>query len=144
MKGYPLNPDHVVNAVGLMQFTGNVVPLKWFHSICLENGKPDLPAIVILAEIVYWYRPVEIFDGPSGELVAKRKKFKADKLQISYEAFGEKLNLSKFQVKRATDNLVRLGVIKKEFKTIRLEGGQIISNVLYIGLNFERLYEVTN
>ena len=40
-----------------IDFTGNVIPHSWFEAIQTENGKPDLAAIVILAEILYWHRP---------------------------------------------------------------------------------------
>ena len=36
-----------------LQFTGNVIPSTWYHTIKKETGKPNLNAIIILADIVY-------------------------------------------------------------------------------------------
>ena len=137
MKGYPLPKNHVVNQVGKLNISGNVIPHTWYQHIRFNNGKPDLAAIVILAEIVYWYRPVEIKDEKSGEFLGWRKKFKADKLQRHYDSFAEQFGLTKSQVKRATDNLVRLGIIEKEFRNFRLPDGRKLGNVLFISLKFD-------
>ena len=51
--------DHdVVEKIGQLQITGNVIPTSWFRNITFANGKPHFVAITILAEIVYWYRPI--------------------------------------------------------------------------------------
>ena len=47
----PLPP--AVAEIGKIHFEGNIIPHPWYRRITLESGKPDLPAIVILAEILY-------------------------------------------------------------------------------------------
>ena len=47
----------IVDEVGTMNFTGNVIPMVWFKTIRYPNGAPNNNAIHILADIVYWYRP---------------------------------------------------------------------------------------
>ena len=56
-----------VDAIGQMHFTGNVIDHHWYKSITLPDGKADLIAINILAEIVYWYRPRILRDETTGE-----------------------------------------------------------------------------
>ena len=74
----------VVDEVGTMNFTGNIIPMVWFKTICYPNGAPHNNAIHILADIVYWYRPKEERDEESGQLIGMKKKFKDDYLQRSY------------------------------------------------------------
>ncbi|MFR2213379.1 MAG: hypothetical protein ACLS61_05935 [Ruminococcus sp.] len=60
--------SETVNRMCRLQFTGNVIPSTWYHTIKKETGKPNLNAIIILADIVYWYRPMEIRDEATGQL----------------------------------------------------------------------------
>ena len=68
--------NNVVDAVGKMNISGNIVPNNWFYHILRDTGKPNLLAISILSEIVYWYRPTEIRDEISGLTIGYKKKFK--------------------------------------------------------------------
>ena len=43
--------------------------MTWLKNILTEKGKPYLLAIMILADLVYWYRPSEIRDEGTGEVV---------------------------------------------------------------------------
>ncbi|MBK8537864.1 MAG: hypothetical protein IPL59_23795 [Candidatus Competibacteraceae bacterium] len=36
--------------IGQMHFEGNIIPHPWYQWITLESGKPDLSAIILLAE----------------------------------------------------------------------------------------------
>ena len=71
-------------------FKGNVIPHTWYGHI-RHKGRTDIAAILILAEIAYWYRPREGKDELTGQ-VTFAKGFQADKLQKSYgqleELFG--------------------------------------------------------
>ena len=74
------NPFHstgspIVDRMCRLQFTGNVIPAAWYRTITRDNGKPNLTAIIILSDVVYWYRPVEIRDELTGQLCGFRKKF---------------------------------------------------------------------
>lgn len=66
----------IVDEVGTMNFTGNVIPMVWFKTIRYPNGAPNNNAIHILADIVYWYRPKEERDEESGQLICMKKKFR--------------------------------------------------------------------
>lgn len=132
----------VVDEVGTMNFTGNIIPMTWFKTIRYPNGTPNNNAIHILADIVYWYRPKEERDEESGQLVEMKKKFRDDYLQRSYDQMAETFGLSKKQVTEAVKALEKMGIIKRIFKTIQVNG-QVLNNVLFIKLIPKRLFEVT-
>ena len=73
-----------MDEVGEMSFVGNIIPDAWYHTITKENGHANLNAIVLLSEIVYWYRPTEMKDELSGRLTGMKKKFRDDLLQKDY------------------------------------------------------------
>ena len=56
IMGYLTSGNIIVDAMGSINITGNIIPAVWYRTITKENGKPYLLAIVILADIVYWYR----------------------------------------------------------------------------------------
>ena len=130
MKEYTTG-NSKVDAMAQIQLTGNVIPQIWYRTITKENGKPHLLAITILSDIVYWYRPTEIRDEGTGNLIGYRKKFKADILQRSYDQFAELFGESKRSVTDAVIRLEALGVIKREFRTIDVAGIKY-NNVLFI------------
>jgi hypothetical protein len=123
--------NSVVDEIGTMNFEGNVIPGIWFQTIQYPNSKPHLLAINILADIVYWYRPVD------GE-----KRIKEDYLQRSYDSFATYFGVTKRQISNALGFLENIGVIKRHFRTITL-GGVKVSNVLYIELIPKRLQTLT-
>jgi hypothetical protein len=56
-----------VKAIGEINFRGNTIPHYWYNHLTFKNGKPNLNAIVILSEIVYWYRPTSNKDEKTGQ-----------------------------------------------------------------------------
>lgn len=132
----------IVDASAEINITGNITPQTWYKTIIKETGKPHLTAIVILADIVYWYRPTELRDESTGQIIAIRKKFKADLLQRSYQQIAEQFGLSKKEATNAIIFLEKLGVIKRVFRTINMNG-LVVNNVLYIELIVEKLKELT-
>ena len=133
----------VVDAIGQMGFTGNIIPHTWYKTVVTAKGKADLNAIVILSEIVYWHRPQTIKDEATGALLGFKKKFKADKWQRSYASLGDQFGLSKGQVKAAIYRLVELSVVTREFRNFMSQGGIFLSNVMYLELVPEGLSLVT-
>lgn len=131
-----------VDRVGEMNFWGNIIPQTWYKTIRRDSGKPYLTAIVILSDVVYWYRPTEIRDENTGTVTAYKKKFAADKLQRSYQQIADMFGISKREATDAVVFLEELGVIKREFRKINVNG-VVCNNVLFIGLNPERLKEIT-
>lgn len=132
----------IVDEVGTMNFTGNVIPMVWFKTIKYPNGAPNNNAIHILSDIVYWYRPKEERDEESGQLIGMKKKFRDDYLQRSYDQMADTFGLSKKQATEAVKALEKIGIIKRIFKTIQVKG-QVLNNVLFIELIPKKLYEIT-
>lgn len=123
--------NNIVDQMGEIHISGNVVPMTWLKNILTEKGKPYLLAIMILADLVYWYRPTEIRDEGTGEVVGFKKKFKADLLQRSYKQFIDEYGESRSTITRALTRLEELGLIKRVFKELKRENGTL-SNVMFI------------
>ena len=126
-------------------FTGNVIPQNWYRVFVksdIKHPKPHLLAINILADIVYWYRPREIRDEGSGQIIGYQKKFRDDLLQRNYAQIAEQFGCSSGQAKDAIVFLEEMGVVRREFRTLR-SNGMVYANVLYLALDVERLKELT-
>lgn len=121
---------NIVTEIGGLNFKGNVVDHEWFNYITFSNDKPHIVAIMVLSEIVYWYRPTVIRDEVTGRVTYK-KKFKSDKLQKSYQQLAETFGFSKIQVKRACDLLVEMSLIEIEFRTI-IVNEITLNNVMFV------------
>ncbi|HDR8054661.1 TPA: DnaD domain protein, partial [Bacillus cereus] len=116
--------------IGQINFRGNVIDHGWFKTLRLDNGKPNIVAITILGEIVYWYKPTEVRSEESSQ-VQYKQKFKADTLQKSYQQLADSFGFTKRQVKEACDFLKERGLIKIEFRTILVNGTRC-NNVMYV------------
>lgn len=132
----------IVDENAKLNISGNIIPQAWYKTIIRDSGKPNLTAIVILADIVYWYKPTEVRDEVTGQVVEFKKKFKADLLQRSYQQISEQFGISKKEASSAIVFLEKLGVVKRVFRTINIEG-LVINNVLYLELIVNRLRELT-
>ena len=134
--------NSIVNAVGKMAFTGNVIPESWYKTVVSANGRVNLLAVNLLGEIVYWYRPMEVRDERSGDVTWVKKFADEEYLQKSYAQICEKYNVSTKQAREALIVLEKLGVVKRHFRTIETEMGKC-PNVMYIELIPEALYKLT-
>ena len=133
--------NEIVDENAKLNISGNIIPQVWYRTIIRESGKPNLTAIIILADIVYWYKPTEIRDEGTGQ-VGVRKKFKSDLLQRSYQQISEQFGISKKEATNAVVFLEKLGVVKRVFRTISMNG-IVVNNVLYLELIVDRLKELT-
>lgn len=124
-----------------LNLDGNVIPHNWYQSIVLKSGKPDLSAIVILSDIVYWYRPTSVF-YKDGTFKGIKQKFDGDVLQKSYDDLANKFGMTKRTVRDAIVRLEELNLVKREFRNIMYRGTHL-SNVLYLHLNFEEVSRIT-
>ena len=109
-----------VEEIGRIHFEGNIIPHPWYQRITLESGKPDMPAIIILAEILYWYRPIQSLDQ-SGKPIS-RKRFDSDMFQCSAAYFEAKFGFTKTQARRAIARLEEGGLIRREFRDVVIQG----------------------
>lgn len=124
-----------------LDITGNVIPHQWYNTIKNGNNAPDLIAITILSEIVYWYKPKQIFNE-RGIPMGIDKKFSGDLLQKSYDDLSEKFGITKRQVREAVVRLEERGLITRHFKNMVVKGIHL-SNVLFIELHVNVLVEMT-
>jgi hypothetical protein len=119
-------------------FVGNIIPHSWYHKITTSAGRPDRTAILILAEIVYWYRPCKV-QANSGNMPQSKSsnnttdksraggfKFQCDALWTSCEYFERKFGYSAgtlcesysccFQLERSSLPLERPNLTSKKFR----------------------------
>jgi len=122
--------NNQVLEIGRINLRGNVFDHGWFEHIKLNNGKPYMVAITVLGEIFYWYKPTEIRDERTNE-ISYKQKFKADKLQKNYQQLAEAFGFTKRQVKDACDYLEERLLIKREFRTITVNG-TLCNNVMFV------------
>ena len=141
--GYLTSGNEIVDAMGSINISGNIIPAIWYKTITKENGKPYLLAIVILADIVYWYRPSEVRDQGTGHILGWKKKFSEDILRQSYQYYADLFGESKKTVKTAMDKLEQLQVIRREFRTVSYGDGLVCNNVMYVELKPDMLYRLT-
>lgn len=134
--------NNIVDEILKINISGNVIPMSWYKTITRESGKPYLEAITILSDIVYWYKPSEVRDETSGELIGYKKKFKSDLLQRSYQQISNMFGISKREATNAVVRLEQLGVVKRVFRTLTIND-VVTSNVLFLELNPMRLKELT-
>lgn len=135
--------DNTIYQIASLNLDGNIIPHAWYSTITFANGKPHLPAIIILAEILFWYRPEAIKDEVTGKFLGYRKKFKSDLLQRSYKSFEDQFGFSKKQIKTALVKLEELGLIRRVFRDIEIENGAKLTNVMYIQIFPEQIKKIT-
>ncbi|MDD4563126.1 MAG: GntR family transcriptional regulator [Syntrophomonadaceae bacterium] len=117
-----------VEEISKINFSGNIIPQNWFKFIKFPSGKPDLLGVMILSEVIYWYRASEVRDEATGQMVGQERKFKADKLQRNYQSFADQFGVSKRQVQEAIRRLKEAGIITIELRTITLDSGMVLNN----------------
>lgn len=138
-----------------MKFTGNAIvdaisklginsiPDAWYQNLRRQKTNTLNPlAVLVLWDLMYWYKWTEIKDESSGLVVGYKKKFKADLLQRSYSAIANKFGVTKRVAMETIMFLEELGVVKKECRTITV-GEQKIGNVLFIALVPEKVAEIS-
>ncbi len=140
---YLTSGNPAVDQVGRMSIVGNIVPASWFKTVLTDSGKPHYLAIMILSDIVYWYRPTEIRDERTGQLLGWKKKFHNDMLQRNYEEYAKLMGESERTIIRAIAQLEQLGVVIRHRRDLTLKGGMTVRNVLFLELIPERLYQLT-
>jgi hypothetical protein len=118
-----------VAEIGQIHFEGNIIPHPWYQRITLESGKPDLPAIIILAEIVYWYRPYQTLTKGGKPLL--RKHFDGDMFQCTAAYFSSKFGLTKDQTRKALKRLEEGGCIRREYRSI-VQRGILRNNIMFV------------
>lgn len=122
--------------------TGNVIPPIWYKRITFDSGKPQLLAINILADLVYWYRPSEKRDTYTGQVIERRKKFKGDVLQRSYGQICDFFGCTKKQAKDSLTLLEKMGLIERIVRSTKI-GEMTVPSCLYIKLNVDAIKTIS-
>lgn len=134
--------NFIVDQMTKIEIKGNIIPQIWTKTICYKDGKPNWNAIMILGDIVYWYKPSEVRDEAQG-FIGYKKKFKSDLLQRSYSQIMDIYQMSESQARRGVKALEDLGVVIRHFRDVTSAGGIKAHNVMYLELVPQRLYELT-
>ncbi|WP_144616251.1 DNA replication protein DnaD [Bacillus cereus] len=130
-----------VMKIARINLRGNTMDQGWFKHLTLDNGKPYMVAITVLSEIFYWYKPTEIRDEKTNEIRYKQK-FKADKLQKSYQQLADSFGFTKRQVLEACKYLLKRKLILIEFRTIIVNGTRH-NNVMYVEPIVENIEKIS-
>jgi len=131
-----------------LNLVGDITPHAWFtHPQLKTTGlhpKTYTLAINVLADIIYWYRPVEEFDAEGVELRGLRNKFSGHKLQRSYGQIARKFGISAKQARDAVSFLRARHLITTEVvKRLALKNGDVLGNVLFIEPVAAMIREIT-
>lgn len=114
---------------------GDVILHEWYKQFLLEDGNADVVAIIMLGDIVAWYR-----NGTadySGYFGGQAPVLDGDSLIISYEYYDRKFNFKESKARRALARLDNHRVLKKGFKNIAVAGGKRINKlVITLDLTF--------
>ena len=80
MKNFFETGNPTVDRIGRMQLSGYVIPRSWYRTIRKPNGKSNLAAVLILADLVYWCRKTEVREEQTGQIIGW-ENFQKDILQ---------------------------------------------------------------
>lgn len=118
----------VVDAVGQMAFSGNIIHRAWLMrpELRLDNKKLNTVAVMLLADCIYWYRPAKVIDEATHQITRVHKRFKADMWHIDYAAWDEAFGFSERQVRDAASFLVKRGLLRREVRNsaVEMKNGQ--------------------
>lgn len=119
---------------------GILIPHAWFSQVLTKSGAPDMTAIILLSEIVYWHRLMPVYE--KNELIGYKKKFEGNKLQKQTKDFAKKFGWSSKTINEALNRLVELQLITREFKDVHLEN-YVAQERQYIDIVPQNLIKIT-
>lgn len=132
-----------VLAMGEIHLEGNVIPQSWYQHLKLDTGRPDMESIIILSEIVYWYRPTYVRNEQTGSIEGVTKKFSGDALQRSKKSFADQFGFSEKKVQESLARLEKDGLITRDYRTVKILDGVQMSNVLFIKIHPEKIKAIS-
>ena len=120
--------DSVCNKAGSktskISISGNIVPHNWYHTLLRPCGKSDTTAITILSELVFLHR----YNG-------------ATEFQLNFSYFARKFNFGLSQVKDAVVRLEKLSLLKRDLRTVILQGRRF-TNEMFLLLNISNVLKL--
>lgn len=138
----PARLPKVVAEIGKLNLDGNIIPHSWYSHLKLASGATDLVGIIVLAEIVYWYRPYELLDERNGQ-PSYHKKFAGDMFQSAAGYYEQKFNLTKDQTRKALKRLEDSGFVRREYREV-VQRGVRMNNVMFIEPVPEKIAEISH
>lgn len=103
---------------------GNIVPHNWYHTLLRPCGKSDTTAITILSELLFLHR----YNG-------------ATEFQLNFAYFARKFNFGLSQVKDAVIRLEKLSLLKRDLRTIIVQGRRF-TNEMFLLLNISNVLKL--
>ncbi len=124
----------VVDAIGQMHFEGNILPHSWFQceELRYDSGKPNVVAILLLADVIYWYRPNVRMSEATGQVESVTKRFRDTMLHKDYALWAVKFGFTKRQVQDAVKFLRDKGIVRTELRDLVTATGARIYNATFI------------
>lgn len=110
MRGFEMASSEV-EQFGLLHISGDVVPPEFFQAIKFENCKPDLLSVLILSNLLYWYRPIKPRDERTDHATAWRQKFQGEMLSRTYQEWADIYGATERQARDACHRLQAKGLI---------------------------------
>ena len=135
-----LSGNLIVDEISKMHI--NSIPEAWYQTI-KRNGYPHAMAILILWDLIYWYKWTEVRSEATGMVVGYKKKFRADLLQRDYNAIAAKFGISKSQAQKIIVFLEELGVLKRVERTIKIQD-RSVPHVMFIELVPAKIKEISD
>jgi hypothetical protein len=126
--------NSTVDAIGQMQFEGNIIDRRWLQcpDLKLGSGRLNLPALIVLADILWWHRPTIVVDEGTNQITDVRTKFSHTELYKSYPEWAASLGLKDRQARDAVAFLVAKKIIKRRTGTLKFAGGIRSNNVVFL------------
>lgn len=140
LRSYDL--DKTLNGISKIRRSGHIIDHYWYEHICFENGNPDFLAMLLLADIFYWYTPTITKSEITGQVIGYEKKFKSDKLHRSIGSFSKQFGVSNRRISDALSRLVNLGLIERELRINDTADGRIV-NALYLSPIVDAIAAIT-
>lgn len=134
-----ISGSRIVDEISQMGISS--IPETWYRNIRRGNAPHGL-AILVLWDLLYWYKWSEIRDEGAGLVTGYKKKFRSDLLQRSYTAIAEKFGFSKRQATEIIIFLEKLGVLRRVFRTLKTQD-LTVGNVLFIELVPSRIRDIS-
>ena len=120
-----------VDAISALDIRGVTVPHSWFQHITTASGETLALAILILADVVHFYKPSEQYDEDTGRLHV-HKRFRGAKLQRSAGFYANLFGCSKTAARESIQRLVALGLLTQEVTPQVVVNGVLMTNVQYL------------
>ena len=113
---------------------GDVILHEWYKRFVLDDGNADVVAIIILGDIVAWYRNGTGAYG--GYFGGHAPILDGDSLILSYEYYERKFGFKEHRARRALARLHEQNILTRGFKNIAVDGKRINKLVITLDLAF--------